>query len=166
MPVRFALEHVYDADPDAVCHAYADPALYATFSSLPRAGRPEVVGFDVDAGGLVHLAVRWAFTADLSSAARAVIDPDRLSWVQESSHDLERRTVTWVMRPDHYADRFSSRGTYRFDAMGEAGTRRRSEGELRVRAPLVGRAVEGAIVDGLREQLGAEVPLVERHLKG
>ena len=35
-----------------------------------------------------------------------------------------------------------------------------------MRAPLVGRAVEGAIVDGLREQLAAEVALVEQFIKG
>lgn len=164
--MRFALEHVYDAEPDAVSRAYADPALYATFESLPRAGRPQVVRHEVDADGLVRLAVHWSFAAPLSTAARAVIDPDRLSWVQESVHDLDRRTVAWVMQPDHYRDRFSSRGTYRFEPRSGGRTCRLSEGELRVRAPLVARAVERAIVEGLEEQLGAEVALVEQFIKG
>jgi hypothetical protein len=163
--VRFSLEQTFVAPADAVAAAYTDPALYAAFADLPRAGRPEVVHHEVD-DGTVHLDVRWAFTAPLSAAARAVIDPDRLSWLQRSTHDLATRTVTFRMLPDHYADRFSCQGRYRFDDDGSGGTRRRNEGELRIKAPLVARAVEGAILDGLREQLEAEVPLVERFIKG
>ena len=169
--MRFTLEHRFDASPLEVSRAYADPALYATFGALPRAGQPEVVSHELDVDGRVHLAIRWAFTADLSSAARAVIDPDRLTWVQASIHDVDGCTATYRMVPDHYGDRFSSTGGYRFDADGgDAGGRsgcvRHSHGEVKVRAPLVGRAVEGAIVDGLREQLAAEVALVERFIKG
>ena len=164
--MRFSLEHRFDAAPVDVSRAFADPALYASFGDLPRAGRPEVVGHEVDAAGRVHLAIRWAFTAELSSAARAVIDLDRLTWVQESVHDVEGCTATYRMVPDHYADRFSSTGGFRFDPAEGGSCVRRSHGEVKVRAPLVGRAVEGAIVDGLREQLAAEVALVEHFIKG
>jgi len=162
--VRFTLEQRFDAPPDAVAAAYADPGLYAAFAELPRAGRPEVLHHEI-AEDTVHLDVRWAFTAPLSSAARAVIDPDRLTWVERSAHHLADRSVTWRLLPDNYADRFTCHGTYHFDDDGRAGTVRRSDGELRVKAPLVARTVERAILDGLGEQLAAEVPLVERYLK-
>lgn len=164
--MRFSLEHHLDVPAAEASRAYADPALYEGFGDLPRAGRPDVLGHEVDDDGTVHLRIRWRFTAELSSAARAVIDPDRLSWVQESAHDVEGCTVTYRMVPDHYRDRFSSSGAYRFDPVPGGGCVRRSEGEVKVRAPLVARAVEGAIVDGLREQLAAEVALVERFIKG
>ena len=163
--MRFALEHRFSAVPVDVSRAFADPALYASFAVLPRAGQPEVLRHEVGSDGRVRLAIRWAFTAELSSAARAVIDPDRLTWVQESVHDVEGCTATYRMVPDHYRDRFSSTGDFRFDPDGD-GCVRRSHGEVKVRAPLVGRAVEGAIVDGLREQLAAEVALVEQFIKG
>jgi hypothetical protein len=63
------------------------------------------------------------------------------------------------MDADHYADRFSCRGGYAF-APGSGGTVRTVEGDLKVRAPLVARSVEGAIVSGLEEQLAGEVPAV------
>ena len=163
--MRFTLEQTYAADADAIVAAYAHPALYTAFGDLPRAGKPEVLRHEVD-GGTVHLDVRWKFTASLSSAARAVIDPDRLTWVQRSVHDLAARTVTFRMIADHYADRFSCQGSYRFDALGDQRTRRINEGELRIKAPLIARTVEGAIIDGLKEQLGAEVAIVERFLEG
>jgi hypothetical protein len=158
--VRFTLETAYDAEADRVAAAYADPALYAAFADLPRAGRPEVVAHEVD-GEVVRLDVRWRFNAELSSAARAVIDPDRLTWVERATHHLARREVTFELVADHYRDRFSCTGGYRFTDDGPARTTRHSHGDLRIRALLVGGAVEGAIVDGLKEQLRAEVAIVE-----
>ena len=162
--MRFRVEARYDADPDAVARAYADPDLYATFTDLPRAGRPEVLGHRSD-GDVVELQVRWLFTAELSGPARRVIDPDRLSWVETSRHDLGTRRTTFRMVADHYADRFSCAGDYRFTpGPGGAGAVRIVEGDLKVKAPLVGGAVEKAIVSGLEEQLRSEVPAVHAFL--
>ena len=162
--MRFRMEQNYAADADAVAAAYAHPLLYESFADLPRAGKPEVVRHQPE-GNLVHLDVRWRFTAPLSSAARAVIDPGRLTWVQRSVHDLAARKVTYEMVADHYADRFHCEGSYRFEATPE-GTKRTSEGDLRIKAPLIARTVENAVIDGLKEQLAAEVPIVERFVKG
>lgn len=151
--MRFRVEVRYEgADPDALARAYADPALYARFGDLPRTGRPDVLAHEVH-GDVVDLRVRWAFTAPLSGAARAVVDPDRLSWVEESRHDLAADSTTFRMVPDHYADRLSCAGSYRF----ATGAVRTVEGELKVKAPLVARAVERAIVSGLEDQLRSEV---------
>lgn len=156
--MRFRLRHAYAADPDDVAVAYADPALYAAFADLPRAGAPQVLDHRVD-GDVVELRVRWKFTAHLSSAARAVIDPDKLTWVQVSTHDLVARTVAYSLHPDHYADRLRCDASYRFEPK-DGGTERITEGDLRVKAPLVAKAVENAIISGLDEQLDAEIPIV------
>ena len=63
----------------------------------------------------------------------------------------------------NYLDRFKGSGSYRFEADGD-GTLRRSEGELSVKATLVGRLVEQAIVSGLGEHLADETTVVERWL--
>lgn len=117
-----------------------------------------MLGHDVR-DGAAELRIRWSFTAPLSSAARAVIDPDRLTWVETTVHDLSARRARFTMAADHYADRFACHGTFAFTADG-GGTVRTVEGELKIRAPLVARAVEGAIVSGLEEQLAGEVPAV------
>jgi hypothetical protein len=161
--MRFRLRHSFAADPDDVTIAYADPALYVAFADLPRAGAPEVLEHRVE-GDTVVLHVRWKFSADLAPAARAVVDPAKLTWIQVSTHDLPARMVTYVMKPDHYRDRFSCSGSYRFDAKG-GGTERVSEGDLRIKALLVAKVAENAIVSGLDEQLEAEVPLVEAYLE-
>lgn len=162
--MRFSIEQRFAADVDAVARAYADPALYAALVGLPKLTQPEVVGHEVD-GDTVVLQVRYRFGGELSPAARAVIDPAHLTWVERSTHDLADHSTTFTMVPDHYGDRFRCQGSYRFDPV-EGGCRRRGEGDVRVKALLVAGAVEGAIVSGLKEHLVDEVPVVEAFVNG
>ena len=156
--MKFSIEQRFAAAADDVARAYADPNLYVALQDLPKLSQPDVVGHAVD-GDVVTLEVRYRFAGELSSAARAVIDPARLTWVERSVHDLATNATTFTMLPDHYADRFRCSGSYRFEA-AKGGTSRRGEGDLRVRVLLVAGAVEGAIVSGLKEHLVDEVPIV------
>jgi hypothetical protein len=160
--MRFALEQQINGPVGAVARIYADFRFYERLGELPKLGRPEVLDRRED-GSVVHLAVRFRFTGNLSPAVTKVVDPARLSWVEESVHDLEHHTVTFVMKPDNYADRLRFSGSSRFEPAG-GGTRRVAEGEVAVRVPLVGKSVEGAIVSGLREHLAGEVAVVEELL--
>ena len=159
--MKLHLRTSYDADADDVAAAYADPALYAELGDLPKLGGAEVVDHSVK-GDVVRLSVRWRFTGELSSAVTAVVDRRRLTWVQEDEHDLDRREVRWRLLPDHYADRLRASGTYRFVPTNGGGAERATEGEVKVRMPLVGGRVEAALVSGLDEHLADEVPIVER----
>jgi hypothetical protein len=161
--MRFQVEQRFAADADAVARAYADPSLYGWFVDLPKLSEPDVLRHEVD-GDVVTLELRYQFIGDLSPAARAVIDPHRLTWVERSTHDLSTRTTRFTMLPDHYRDRFRCQGSYRFEVAGADACRRLAEAELSVKAFLVASAVEGAIVSGLEEHLLDEVPIVERFL--
>ncbi len=163
--VRFVVEQRFAAEVDAVAQAYADPALYEALVGLPKLTQPEVVGHEVD-GDAVQLRVRYRFGGDLSPAARAVIDPARLTWLEHSTHDLAARRVSFRMVPDHYRDRFQCSGSYAFEADDDGSSRRHGAGEVRVKALLVARAVESAIVSGLQEHLEDEVPVVEAFVRG
>jgi hypothetical protein len=162
--VRFAIEQRFGGDADAVARAYADPELYAAFVGMRKLSKPEVLRHHAD-GELVELDVRYRFAGDLSPAVRAVIDPDRLTWVERSTHDLSQRRTTFTMVPDHYRDRFRCEGSYRFEPVGTGGCARHGEGDLRVKALLVAHAVEGAIVSGLEEHLADEVAIVETFVR-
>ena len=156
----FTVTQTFAAGADAVARAYASPDLYGLLVGLPKLGAPEVVDHRVD-GALVHLQVRYRFVGDLSPAVTAVIDPRRLTWVEHSSHDLVARTVRYRLVPDHYPDRLQSSGTCAIEPAGDGSTRTVS-GRLKVKALVVGGAVERAIVSGLREHLAAEVAVVDR----
>lgn len=163
--MRFHLEQTFAAPLDAVALAFTEPELYAALGALAKLGRPEVLDRSED-GDQVHLQVRYWFAGNLSAAARRVVDPARLSWVECSTHDLARHQVDYIIVPDHYAHLLSSSGCYAFRAADGGATVRQAEGEVSVRVPLVGGAVERAIVSGIEEHLSAEIPVVERYLTG
>ena len=131
--MRFQNEQTIAGPIEAVARIYTEPRFYEVLGELPKLGKPEVLERREE-GHVVHLAVRLRFTGILSPAVTAIIDPAKLSWVEESVHDLTDRT------------------------------RRSADGEVAVRVPLVGKTVENAIVSGLREHLAAEVEVVERLL--
>ncbi len=160
----FTVTQSFAADADAIARAYASPDLYAHLVGLPKLGTPEVLDRRDD-NGLVHLQIRYRFVGGLSPAVTAVIDPRRLTWVEHSTHDLAARTVRYRLVPDHYPDRLQSSGSCTITADG-AGSERTVSGRLKVKALVVGGAVERAIVSGLREHLVDEVAIVDRFAAG
>jgi len=161
--MHFELEQRIQSPVDHVVAAFVDPRFYEMLDALPKLGRPEVLTHEVHES-TAHLRVRYRFTGNLSSAVRAAVDPQKLSWVEDAEHDLVAHRVQFRMLADHYADRFRCSGTYRFEPAGDAATDRFCAGDLQVRMPLVGHRVERAIVSGLREHLDSEAQLVERFI--
>lgn len=161
--MRFELTQTIAAPVAEVAAAYADRALYEAMSGTEKLGPPEVLERTAD-GDTVRLAIRYRFVGDLAPAVTAVVDPDRLTWVERSVHDLAARTVEVTLHPDHYADRLRCSGSYRYTERGDR-TVRQIEGDLRVKALLVAGTVERAIISGLKEHLEAEGPAVEAFLR-
>lgn len=161
--MKLRLEQRFAHPADAVARAFTDPALYPRFAALPKVSVPEVLEH-VEDGDRVRMRIRYRFDGDLSGAARALVDPARLTWIDESVHDLTTRQVTFRLVPDHYADRLRCSGSYRFEAE-PVGCRRLADVDLRVSLRLVGGTVERAIASGLREHLADEVAVVDAHLR-
>lgn len=161
--MRFEVEQRFGAPAAAVVAAYTDPSFYEELVGLPKIGEPQVLD-RLDDGDRVVLRVHYRFTADLPGAARKVIDPAKLTWVEETTFDLADATSRSVLLPDHYPDRLTASARAAFVDGPEGGSTRRITGELTVRMPLVGGRVEGAIVSGLREHLADEARVAERFL--
>lgn len=154
--MHFEVDQVFIADPPDVMDLYTDPAFYDLLQDLPRIGQPEVRDRKVE-DGRITMRVHYRFTADLPTAALAIIDPAKLTWIEETVYDLERATSSSRLLPDHYPDRLTATATTEFRrGSSGSGTRRHVIGDLKVRVALVGGKVEGAIVSGLREHLADE----------
>ncbi len=163
--MRFELTQRYTATASDVVDAYADPDLYPTLVGLPKLGGIEVLHHAAPAPGRVELRIRFAFTGDLPAAVTAVVDPKRLTWIQQTEHDLHSGATTFRLLPDHYADRLAASGTFRVTPAADGiGSRRVVAGDLKVHALLVGGRVEQAIVSGLAEYLAAEAPEVDAYV--
>lgn len=157
--MQLALDQVLPGSVDAVLDALLDPSFVRSLGALPKLGAPEVLS-QARGGAIVTQRVRYAFTGALPAAVTRVIDPNKVTWVEESIYDLDTKRATFRIVPDHYGSKLRCAGTTTFTERADAGTRRRIEAELSVKVPLVGRVVERAIASGLEEHLGAEAELL------
>lgn len=162
--MHFGIEQRFDAPLGRVEEALTDPAFLERLAELPRLGQPELLDQHSE-GALVHRQVRYAFLGELSGAARAVVDPARLTWVEDSVIDLGRHRTVFRIVPDHYGHLLRCSGTFLL-APAASGCTRNAEGEVHVSVPLVGRKVEAAIVSGLREHAELESAAMARWLAG
>ena len=159
----FSIEQSLAGTPDEIEDVLLDPAFVQARASLPKLGSPELLENTRD-GVIAHQRIRLRFIADLSSAVTKVIDRDKLTWVDDATYDLRENRAEHTIRPDHYADRLTATYVAMITSAGD-GSRRLIEGRLRVRMPLVGGKVEGAIVGGLRDYAVAEAALLDDWLK-
>jgi uncharacterized protein YndB with AHSA1/START domain len=161
--VQFQLEQQFAASLTAVEEAYLDPELLSRFSALSDLGRPELLEHTED-DHTVRRRVRYRFAGDLPPAVTAVIDPARLTWVEESEHDRRTHRAGFRVRPDHYSSLLRCTGTVTL-APTSTGTIRVTAGALHVRFPFVGGKAERAIVSGWRDHAAAEARLVQAWLE-
>jgi hypothetical protein len=160
--MRFAIKQQYAAALLAVEAAYCSPELLATLATLPKVGGAELLDQRTE-GDRVFQRVRYRFTGELNAAVTAVVDPNKLTWVEESELDRTTHVTTWHIVPDHYGSRLSCRGEFRLSEH-DGVTTRSTDAEIKVHFPLVGGRVERAIVSGLEEHAAAEVEAVQAHL--
>jgi Protein of unknown function (DUF2505) len=156
--VKFSIRQAVAVPPVRAMEAYGSPEFYEGRPARDDIEVREVVGHEVK-GDRVLLQVRFAFTGSVSPAVRAVVDPGKMSWITKTEILLAEGRSSWVVRPDHYPDRLSASGVYRFEE-GDSGPGScvvQVEGDLKVRVPIVGRSVEKVIVGDLRTYIADEV---------
>src|SRR3546814_18307235 len=83
----------------------ASEELYRSMPELPKLSQPEVLARHED-DGTVELLIRYRFDGDLSSAARAVRDPSRLSSFERSVHEVAGRSGRRTLEPAPHGARF------------------------------------------------------------
>ena len=156
--MRFEIAQDLAASVTDVDDALVNPTFLVRMAELPKLGSAEVLDQRRD-GDVVHQDVRFLFQAELSRAVTRVVDPGLMTWIERSVCDLISHETTCEILPDHYAGLLT--GRYRA-AIVEHGTGslRTISGELKVKMPLVGGKVEGAIIGGLKENAAAQVGLL------
>lgn len=161
--VEFHIEQRFAGGLEAVEAAFCSPELLSRLATLPKVGGAELLEQRDDTTTFFQR-VRYRFTGDLSAAVTAVVDPDKLSWVEESTLDRATHVTRWKIVPDHYATRLTCAGTFRLTGKADDLTVRATDAEIKVHFPFVGGKVEKAIVSGLKEHAAAEEAVVSAFL--
>lgn len=156
--VNFTLRQEIPAPVDAVEAALVDADFLARMAELPKLGSAEVVDCTRD-GAVVSLQVRYLFQADLPGAVTRFVDPDRMSWIEDSTCDIVAHRTQCVIKPDYYGNLLS--GSYDATIVStDAGSLRTVTGTLKVHVPVVGGKAEKAIVSGLEENAAGQTTIL------
>lgn len=164
--VRFQIEHHFAAKPEVLCRALVDPDyIERAMGRLPDIGNPVVISRKQDQEA-VRQQVRFSFTGSLPGVVTAVIDTKRLTWIEESTIDLQTYSATFSMKPDHYPKLLKCSGTWRI-LPDNKGSVRTLSAELKVNSPIpfTSGEVEKGIVSGLRDRLAKEPAVFADWLK-
>lgn len=156
--MQFEIDQHIAAPRDAVERAFVDPSFLTALESLPKVGAPHLLDQQRE-GARVRQRVRYHFTGELSGAARRVVDPAQLTWVEDSVFDAGTHRTDVRILPDHYGSLLECRMTIRYDETA-SGTRRIAHGDIKVHMPIVGGKVERAILSGLEENAALQVPVL------
>jgi Protein of unknown function (DUF2505) len=159
----FTLHQEIPAPVDAVEAALVNSEFLARMAELPKLGSAEVVSNERD-GDTVNLRVRYLFQADLSAAVTRVVDPEKLTWIEDSTIDLSAHATACVIRPDNYANLLEGSYSALIASTG-SGSVRTVTGKIKVRVPLLGGKVEKAIIGGLEENAGAQTTILTEFLR-
>ncbi len=157
--MKFRLEQKIPGTVEEVEEAFVDADLFAELRDVDDLGRPELLD-RADRGDAVDLRVRYAFTGELAPPLSSLVEPSRLTWVEESTLDRSTHRTEFHIVADHYADRLKCKGTVELSDDGEGGTLRVAEGSLNVSIPFVGRKVEQVVLDGLVAQAATQARVV------
>lgn len=166
--MEFRTEQLIAAPPDVVERRLADPAFIAATSGLHPLTDCRLLDRTDEPDGAVRLRIHRRFAADLPRAVTAVVDPRRLTWVEDVLYRPGAGHAAHRILPDHYGELLTCTFTTTLATTGlvgtgqgaDPGTRRAVAGKLKVRVLLGAGPVERAIVSGLREYASAEAALL------
>jgi hypothetical protein len=146
---------------DIVEAVFVNPEFLTELGSLHKLGSPVLLD-QQEQGQKLRQRVRYRFVGELSPVVTKVIDPARLTWVEDTTLDRATHRTTWKILPDNYANLLSASGEITLNPRDSDTAVRRVTGDVNVRVPIVGRKAEAAIISGLREHATAEVDAVNR----
>ena len=161
--MRFELDLHLPGAREEVEASLGDPGWYEAVAASAPTWAPELLEVTEPEGHLVARA-RYRFQGQLNAAARRILDPRKLSWVQVADLDRQRHHVEVQVVPDAYGDRLRCHLVVDLVEEGPAQTLRRFSGEVQVKAPLIGGQVERAVVSGLREHAQREAEVFARYV--
>lgn len=160
-----AVQRFTTATPAHVIAAYRDRSMFESLSDLPFVGRPVVVEHRTDDAGVVLVGLRYLVQIDLPAAARAFIDPAKMTFVERSQHQASGIS-RFSIQPDHYRELLTASGSNVVRSVdGADGCERVTTGDVKVdlgwQGMMFESQVEQAIGKGLQQALRAQTAQVE-----
>lgn len=167
MASTFRIEHTWPVPRTLVLEHHLDPEIHQranaaitsaerTLESVEKRGDKTVQRFHVKG-------------TKIPAAAKKVLKPEMLEWIEESVWDPSTEKFEWKILPNVMKDKIFASGELFYEAAGEK-TRRVVTGRIEIKIPLAGKVIEKVLVDQLKESYdqaaGAEGAFYEEKAQG
>jgi hypothetical protein len=107
--------------------------------------------------GELHRVLRFQASAPLPIFKGYDIAKDSMTWEERSTYRLADHASTWSVAPrDRWRQYCRSEGTYRLERLPDGRTRRRVDGEIDIRLPILGAIVERVAIFEVQRTYDAE----------
>lgn len=158
--MRFRAEHRFAGSVAAVAELLVDPAFHEDLE-LPDLSLLGVVD-EVDDGTQAELALRYEYVGHIDPVVQRLLAGRRPKWVQGLVLDRPTGTGRLTFAAEGQGDRLQAGAEFTLRAEGEE-TVWDLQGEVKVRVPLISRAAERRLVDGVLRRLATQAAqLAER----
>jgi hypothetical protein len=155
--VRFTICHEIDAPLDAVELAVLSPELGSRLARKVAFLESVVTVEHTLHGGELRRVLRFQASAPLAIFNGYDVAKDAMSWEERSTYRLADHGATWTVSPKAQWSRYvRAEGTYALERLPDGRTCRRIEGELDIRLPLLGAAVERLALAEVQRTYDAE----------
>lgn len=161
MTTAFKLEHDFKTIPleKFVAHLN-DPKLNKMLEQGLSFDERTLISRKEDVDG-----IEWQFrvkkSGELPAAIKKVLKEDSLGWQEKSRFVRKENCIHWQILPDTRLIKFHGEGVWRLLAQSH-GCKRIIEGKVTVEIPLVGKLVEGFIVNELVKSYEIEPSIQEK----
>jgi Protein of unknown function (DUF2505) len=146
-PVKFELRHRFDAPIEDVTKTILDRDYQESLDPIGPLKSRTLIS-QVEEGGIVVRKVRCVLNLEFAGPAKAILGSADPAWIEESTWFPQEMAWRWKVIPEVVANILSANGALQLIEEGEA-TSRLVSGDVRVRVPFVGKAVERSIVEGV-----------------
>jgi Protein of unknown function (DUF2505) len=160
--VRFTICHDLDAPLDAVELAVLSPELGPRLADkVAMIESVTTVEHAIHAGELRRV-LRFQASAPLPIFKAHDIARDAMSWEERVTYRLADHASTWSVSPkEQWSKYFHSEGTYTLARLPDGRTRRRVEGTLDIRLPVLGPLVERLALAEVQRTYDAEADTLQ-----
>ena len=147
--MRFEVLHRFPCTDEQLWSIIMDPAYQSEVDKA--AGLTRTVLEERTTADGPFRRIRVEPDAKLPAAAQKIFGSSKLVYVQEQRWKKRDRSMKWRVVLDRAADRVRCSGDFRVSARAGGECERRVTGEVVVSVPLVGKRIEGRIVESLKE---------------
>lgn len=157
--MRFEITHDFDVPLDTLELAVLSPHLGEKLQqALAHTKIESVVTVEHTLeNGQLYRVLKFQASAPFAFMNSRHVPKDAMSWHERSTYRLADHASTWAVSPmEQYTRYFSSKGTYRLDALPDGRTRRTVIGEFQVNVRLLGGMIERLALAEVRRTYDAE----------